>query len=334
MKPEVLALFDEKLKHEAAARFSLEPESLKMLDGFENVVLEASRNGTPYILRISHGSHRTVDQIHAELDWLDYLSSHGLSVCTPLRSKNGDLVESVGNDHGQFIAVCFEKAAGGLVRRDDWTRETTLNRGKLLGRMHALTRQYRSPSDQIKRYNWYDEDDFISYRKYLPSADTVVADRFAELQQALRAIPTDNDSYGLIHMDAHTGNMFFDGDRPTLFDFDDCAYDFFISDIAISLFYAVLMFPPERDREAFGRDFLNTMLEGYRSEYKLDNRWLEVIPMILKRRELVLYVAIHRGFDSDNFDDWCRRYLDGRKEKIDKRVPYLDLDWSEFDLSN
>ena len=67
MKPEVLALFDEKMKKEAAERFSLEPTSLKMLNGFENVVMEASRNGTPYILRISHGSHRTADQIHAEL---------------------------------------------------------------------------------------------------------------------------------------------------------------------------------------------------------------------------------------------------------------------------
>jgi len=333
MKPELLALFTDSIRIEAAERFGMDPSTLKMLDGFENVILEGSRDGKAYVLRIAHSSHRSADHIHAELDWLDYLAQNGVSVCRPLRSREGSLIEVLAADDREFVAVVFEKAPGGPVRRDDWTAEMTYNRGKLLGRMHALTKAYRVPSGVVRRYKWYEEDDFVSYRGYLRPEDEIVAERFAELQASLRDISVDGDSWGLIHMDAHTGNMFFDGDQPVLFDFDDCCYDFFVSDIAISLFYATLMYTPEDGRESFAREFLHTFLEGYRTENSLDNRWREVIPMILKRREMVLFVAIHRGFDADEFDDWCRRYLDGRRERIRDRVPYLDLDWSQFDLS-
>ena len=45
------------------------------------------------------------------------------------------------------------------------------------------------------------------------------------------------DSYGLIHTDLHFGNMYYDGQTLTIFDWDDACYKHFISDIAIILFY-------------------------------------------------------------------------------------------------
>lgn len=332
MKAELRILFDDRVLDTAAERFGLGRTTLRRLDSFENVVLEATRDGLSCILRISHNSHRTLDQVQAELDWLDYLARNGISVSIPLRSRQDLLVERLEENGETFIAVVFERARGGFVRKDDWTPQMTFNRGRLLGRMHALTKGYEPPSGKIRRHAWYEEDDFVSYRNYLRPGDEIVAERFAELQAALRAIPIDRESWGLIHMDPHTGNMFFDDDHPTLFDFDDCSYDFFVSDIAISLFYAVLMHP-EDSRQAFGRDFLHTLLKGYRTENRLDNRWRDVIPLILKRREILLYVAIHHGYNEVDFDEWCRRYLDGRRERIRDRAPYLDMDWSEFDLA-
>lgn len=330
MKTELLALFDNKILNEAADRFGLERSSLRKLDGFENVVMEATRDDAPCILRISHNSHRTLNQVQAELDWIDYLSGHGVSVCKPIRSRGDRLAEGLNANGSQFVAVVFEKAPGSIVLREGWTPRMTYNRGRLLGRIHALTKEYDPPAGAPRRRHWYEDDDLVNHRDYLRPEDSIIADRFDELQAKLRALPIDHDSHGLIHMDAHVGNMHFDGDQPILFDFDDCSYDFFISDLAISLFYAVLMYGD--GREAFARDFLGRLLEGYRAENSLDRRWREVIPMILKRREIVLFVAIHHGYNDDQFDAWCRRYLDGRKERIRDRVPFLDLDWSQFDL--
>ena len=330
MKPELLTQFTDAIVREAAARFGLDHNSAQSPDGFENYVCECMRDGKPHILRITHSTHRLKGAIEAELDWIDYLVSHGVSVCQPLRSRQDRLVETIESDHAGFSAVVFEKAAGQMVRRNDQTPAMTVNRGWLLGRMHALTKDFKPCNEQIKRHQWYDDDDFAHYQRYLDPADHIVMQRLNDLIADLRALPANRDSYGLIHCDAHTGNMFFDGDKPTLFDFDDCVYDFYVSDIAIAMFYAILFLPDELDQKDYGRQFLRDMFGGYREENALDARWLEIIPMILKRREIILYVAIHRGMDMNNLDEWCTRYMDGRKERIENNVPVLDIDYSEF----
>lgn len=52
MKPEQIALFTNSVLAEASGRFGIDKASLKRLDGFENMVLEASRDGLPCILRL------------------------------------------------------------------------------------------------------------------------------------------------------------------------------------------------------------------------------------------------------------------------------------------
>ncbi|HUU46058.1 MAG TPA: phosphotransferase [Acidobacteriota bacterium] len=328
MKPEQQALFTDAIQREAALRFGLESDNITLLDGFENFICECSRNGTPYILRISHTARRSVNGTIAELDWIDYLASHRVPVCVPRRSTAGSLVEVIDGDDCGFIVVAFEKARGGLVRRDDQTPAMAVNRGRLLGRMHALTRSYEPSQGHPRRHHWYDDDDFVNYADYLRPDDTVVRERLADLIAQLRSIPVHNGNYGLIHMDAHTGNIFFDGDAPTLFDFDDCAYDFFTSDIAISLFYRILFPPPEYEPRAYAAEFLRHFLAGYQEENELDSGWSELMPLILKRREIILYVAIHRGMDMENLDEWCTRYMDGRRERIEDHVPYCDIDFA------
>ncbi len=51
MKEEQKALFTDTILDRAAARFGLERQSLKILDGFENMVYETTKSGMPYILR-------------------------------------------------------------------------------------------------------------------------------------------------------------------------------------------------------------------------------------------------------------------------------------------
>jgi len=330
MKPEILAQCNDAILTEAATRFGIDRSSLGPIKGFENCVCECMRHGQPAILRLSHSTHRSKSAIEAELEWVDYLAGHGLSVCRPLRSRHDRLVEPIELDRAGFSVVAFERAAGRGVPRDNQTSAMAVNRGRLLGQIHKLTKDFKPRNDTVKRNHWYDDPDFANYRSILNPADQDVMQRFAELIEELKSLQVERDTYGLIHTDAHTSNMFFDGDRPTLFDFDDCGYDYFISDIAIALFYTILFLPDDWNREEYARQFLRDILAGYREQNTLDDRWLEIIPKILKRREIILYVAIHRGMDMNNLDDWCRRYLDGRKERIVDNVPVLDIDYSAF----
>ncbi len=333
MKPEQREQFTDEVMNQACNLFDLDGSSLVSLDGFENLVMLANSGGIEYVLRLTHSDHRIPGQVQAELDWLAYLAENDIAVCRPLRSVAGSLTEVIEIDKAQITAVVFEKAKGGLVKRESWTDRMTFNRGKVLGQMHRLTKNYLPASKEITRLQWYEEDDFVNFKTYLPKNRILIRDRFIELIDSIRSIPTDIDSYGLIHSDAHHGNMFFDGDDLTMFDFDDSSYDFFISDIAIALFYSTLMLPADLNQKEFASEFLTIFLDGYKTENSLDNCWLELIPKILKRREIVLYVAINRGFDINNLDDWCTKYLSEKMPRIEKRQPVLDLEWSSFSLS-
>jgi len=308
----------------------LQSNAARTLDGFENFVCESERNGEPVILRIGHSSHRSPDEAQAELDWIRYLWDNGVSVCRPIASVDEKLVETVSRSADLFVAAAFEKAAGRSLPKDKMTLETFRNRGRQLGQIHALSRNYRPPADKPQRKQWYEEADFARCETFLPRSDEVIAQRMKELIDRLRSTPTNGDNYGLIHFDAHQGNLLFDGERPVLFDFDDCAYDFYVSDLVIPLFYMITFPPSGWSAVDYARHFFGPFLQGYREESFLDDQLLSLAPMILKRRETVLYVAIHRGMDMNNLDPWCARFMQGRRESIERDRPYLDIDFSEF----
>jgi Ser/Thr protein kinase RdoA (MazF antagonist) len=149
----------------------------------------------------------------------------------------------------------------------------------------------------------------------------------------LHTLPRDPQSYGLIHFDAHTSNLFVDDhtDPPiiTLFDFDDCAYSWFANDIAIVLFYAISTAknPPEATQ-----NFMIPFLRGYRRENRLDPAWLAEIPHFLKLREVDLYAMIHRSLGPGPYDDlWVAHFMDGRKQRLAAGLPYVAFDFTTLD---
>ena len=131
----------------------------------------------------------------------------------------------------------------------------------------------------------------------------------------------------MIHFDMHGGNFFVDGTGSiNLFDFDDCHYSWFAYDVAISLFYVVM--GAENEAES-ALDFLRNFIIGYQIENQFRAEWLKQIPVFLKMREIDLYAIIHRSFDLDTTDDkWVLWYMDGRKEKIEGDVPYVNADFT------
>ena len=169
----------------------------------------------------------------------------------------------------------------------------------------------------------------------------------------IHALPKDKTSYGLVHQDAHQNNFLMDADGTlTLFDFDDCAYSWFINDIAIVLFYISmdaeeLEFP---DSASFTHEFMIHFLRGYRQAYTLSPTWLKEIPTFLKLRELELYAVVHRdfqingvehwslesfkqipGFDvNSNGHMWIANFMQDRKIRIEQDLPFIDYDFESL----
>ena len=338
MEQRIRERFTDDMLVEALTRFGvnggLEDDRVQALDGFESFIYEFQRDsdlqrGRHYILRIGHSQRRSESLILGEVDWINYLAEGDASVSRAIRSERGRLVEAIDDGHGdQFLATAFVKAQGKPPSAVAWTPALYETYGRTLGRMHALSRSYR-PTDPIAYRPQWDDPIMIGEMKHLPASEALAASRFQEVIDHLAGLPQTEDAYGLIHFDAHPGNMFVDEDGViTLFDFDDCHYQWYANDIAIVLFYNVM---GHADQRAFTDEFLTHFLRGYRQENQLDSRWLAEIPWFLKQREIDLYAIIHRSFDVDHLDDpWCAAFMAGRKDRIEHGVPYIDFDFESM----
>ncbi len=309
-------------------KFGLTNEQVHPLEGFENIIYEFNRDGQSFILRIAHSSRRTMSQIQAEIDWINYLHDQGVGVSRAVESKHQSLVEQIDDgEGGHHLATIFYKAPGQLPGKTAWPPEFFKAYGQTLGKMHRLTQAYKPSRPQWKRHCW---DDAQMRQCYLPFMSDKILSIYHELEKHFKQLPKDKKSYGLIHRDAHRGNFFIDDQMQiTLFDFDDSAYSWFVEDIAIILYYMVRW---NADNACFTKavDFLKHFFEGYHKEHELPPHWLKQIPYFLKNREIELYAVIRWRVGEDYSDDAAAgRFMDGRKELIESGQQHFDLDFTQ-----
>jgi Ser/Thr protein kinase RdoA (MazF antagonist) len=357
MDQQTLTRFNDSILHEAMQCYGIAKDQIKSLDAFESFIYEFERDGVGYILRIGHSFRKSEVLIQGELDWINYLVRGGVSVARAVPSENGKLVEVIDDGQGgQFLVTAFVRAAGQPPWDAGWTPARFETYGQLLGKMHALAVDYQ-PVAAWKRPEWDDASmKFVDL--YLPASEVIARQKYQSLLEHIHSLPKDKTAYGLIHQDAHQNNFFIDADSIdedgvlTLFDFDECAYSWFVNDIAIVLFYISmdaheLGYPTV---DSFTKKFMTHFLRGYRQAYTLDSTWLKEIPTFLKLRELELYAVIFRDFDIKDIEHWsvegfvrCRdfdfnndnhmwiaNFMRDRKILIEKDQPFIDFDFASL----
>jgi Ser/Thr protein kinase RdoA (MazF antagonist) len=331
MEERIRERFTPEILGQALTAYGIDPALITPLDGFESFIYEFQDSAGPGILRISHSIRRTANMVRAELDWIDYLHRGGVGVSKPLRSINESWVEVLPDgEDGYYLTSAFEKARGNHIG-PDWPKELLREYGHQIGLMHKLATTYKPSDPAWLRPNWNDPI-HQEVEAFIPERDDKIRQIYWKTVQLISDLPVEKNAYGLIHQDAHRGNFYLDqAGKITFFDFDDSSYSWFVEDIALVLFYAVM---GQDDPVGFTEDFLKEFLPGYFAAYPLDLKWFQEIPTFMKMRELDLYAVIHRSFDVENLDDpWCIWYLDGRKERLEAEIPYLDFDFSNLDLN-
>lgn len=317
----------------ACQRFDLNPADVKLLDSFENFVYTVDTE-TPRILRLAHTLRRSRAAIDAELDWISYLADRGVSVARPLPSPQGLLCEALDDGAGEFfLAALFEKAAGKPLARTSWTTSQIQAWGALQASIHRASRTYTpKPGHVFRQYQQACHDDGIAH---LGVADRDFALDALRSIGELCALPQSPEHFGLIHYDMHHGNFFADGDRLTLFDFDDCCFGWFPADIAIVVWHAVGVYS-EATRE-FSEHFTINFLRGYRQESALPVEWADTIPGFLRYRDVEIFAALTRSQcamgTSGEPAPQLVAFLERCRERIASRTPCLELDWNRLFLA-
>lgn len=329
MEEKIRSRLNEQILADARRRYGIASGKIEELGGFESFIYSFAKDEAQYILRLGHSLRRSPGLIQGEVDWINHLARGGAGVAKAINSEAGNLIELLPDGQGDyFLATAFVRAMGGPIwQMEGWTERFMRNYGRLLGRVHALTKQYTLPDPDWKRPQW-DAPIMTDTSISLPQLDPEVMNLVSKNLAALRRLPTPPDAFGIIHQDAHTGNLFVDEDgRITLFDFDDCVYGHFIYDIAMVLFYAVT----NREHPVqFCHQFWPLFWQGYCEENQLDPVWLKEIHPFMKLREMDLYGVILRDVPNYEADWWIGGFMRDRRENILAERPYINFDFTRI----
>jgi Ser/Thr protein kinase RdoA (MazF antagonist) len=328
MDPRIQPLLTPAVIAEGAGRYGLPSEEIQLVGGFQSFLYAATRPGADVLLRFTHSLHRTPDEVRGEVDWIDYLARGGVPVARARPSEANRLVEVVPALEGAFAVTAFERAPGRHPGPSDYGPALFRKMGWLVGRMHALTQDYEAARPAWRRHAWYEDSGAFAdaLRARVP---VMLSGAFAAIVAHLRALPTPDTAYGLVHTDVHGGNLHVHGDGITLFDFDDCQFSWFADDIAMAVFYAVSLTGDDAARDAEARAFLTHFLPAYLGEVDLDLSWFGHLPAFLKAREIAVAMALwdHVSGDLAQLVDWEQSYMQGRLGRIEQGIPFLALDF-------
>ncbi|MED1568236.1 phosphotransferase enzyme family protein [Bacillus paramycoides] len=323
MEIAVERVFTKEILARAAKSFHVTVEK-KPLGDFENYIFKAKdRNDEDYVLRLTHSSHRSKKEVEAELDFLRYVAEHGAKAAGPYYSIFQNLVEEIGAEDGtSFYASLFVYAKGEQVKGDEspyWGDNFFEAWGKAIGQLHRLTMNYPKTDD---RDTWEEDESAIVNEL----EDKKVKEIATVLMNEIKALPIEKETFGLMHGDIHPGNFHYDGKELTIFDFDDAAYNYFIHDLAMILYYSVLFTPwTVEEKTEFARKQLEVLRKGYEYEHRLADSWYESLPLFLRLRDIGLYGTLQKKFKRKDMSDNFRELSEQLYERIIKKEAIVNI---------
>jgi Ser/Thr protein kinase RdoA (MazF antagonist) len=324
MLKEVARAYSDVVLTQALVLHGLAKEELTSIDTNTDVVFEFDRDDRSYVLKLVHSSQATFEQVCGEVDWINYLAKHGLSVSQPVPSRSGNLAERVKAGSTHFTVMVYEKGRGVLVRYEDDEYNSVLYRrcGQFVGRMHALAKTYTPSSPGWRRPPWYE----LMTKEHFHVAPGIINHKKQSLIEHLHTLPRDRDGFGLTHGDFHAYNFLVNEDDITVFDFAECHYSWFAYEIA-TILYHVLDLPYEGpDYDRFGRFFIEHFMQAYKKENRLDTSWEKEMIGFLRLREILIYAYLDSNWDwrsNPGFVAW----MEACRYRIENELPIANVDF-------
>lgn len=308
MIKEIRPLYTDAIYQEALKRFGIAADKVTDLGGFESYVYAYTRADKEYILKVAHTLHRTGDYLLGELEFVNHLVAGGVNTARAIPSLEGRLVEEIPAQAGSFWAYSFEKVPGKAVKKEEIGPEMIYELGKLTAKMHRLTQSFTPSKPIYKRSDWF-ADRIYDLAAFFPKEESLFLEKSLTLLERIKGQVKEIGNYGLIHGDLHYGNFFWDEQTVYPFDFDDCEYNFFVNDIAVTLYYSLNASAPDK-RWEFSDMFLTNYLKGYETAFRLSKEQLALIPDFMRIRHLVMYTIRYDMFESDQIPPDHQKKMD------------------------
>ena len=296
------------LLFQIARLYGIDDQLLKFEGGFDHLFYGYSLKKNEFLIRIKSDmifDKKSLIQIEAEIDWINYLTQNDISVSEPQLSGNNKHVEEIVIDSRSYIVVSFLKAPGTYINfRDpeEWNDALWEKMGEIVGKMHRVSVDF-VPNKNYKRIE-FEEDIFLEYNSILDQEeDKDIIEIYSQLINWISTLPKPKNAYGMVHGDLNWGNYYIHNKtKLTLFDFDSCCYNWFIYDIAI-LIWSLIWEKPKESAIKVLKEFIPSFYRGYSTHYALDDEWIELMSDFLYFHDFFLYTAITETINAGNTTD-------------------------------
>jgi len=286
-------------------------EVVKLEGGFQNHVFSFQMGNYRFIARLTPISKRSKALIEAELAFMESLKMHQIKTPEIVSIKEKRVSELCIHQERLWLTVFqfIDEKQIDVANLSQWNAPFFKKWGRTIAQIHQIDVDSRI---KLQRPNWLEdkEGEVNPIPSLLTESEKWVKDIYKNLLVKLASYPRNKHNFGLIHHDLHQGNFFMASNQLILFDFDDCAYNYYVQDLATSIYHALwtgCSFHPQWSD--FKQEFLNHFLKGYRSVRPLTKDDLNQIGLLLQLRELFLYLLFKKTWISSDLAEW-------QKEKI------------------
>ncbi|WP_240647523.1 phosphotransferase enzyme family protein [Paenibacillus nanensis] len=199
------------------------------------------------------------------------------------------------------------------------------NCGKALGNIHELSKGY---TPVHRRNHFFDKYNAGTIHQLIPDSLSLLKERLAALLKALEGLDRSQESYGMIHFDYNDGNYMIDYDtgQITVYDFDNSCFGWYMYDLADLWRSGVGWIAAEPDaekRKAFMDAYFQTVLEGYRSETRIEDDMLQKLPLFIQAVLMEQVVDALERMRNNGEDPVCDEELSYCIKCLEDDIPYL-----------
>jgi Ser/Thr protein kinase RdoA (MazF antagonist) len=265
-----------------------------------------------YILRVYRHNWRNLQDIESEMELLQYLKGHGVSVSYPIPDKDDNLIQSIRAPEGLRYAVLFSYAKGDPPL-NAISPEQARSAGRELAKMHTLTIDRRLKNNRCHLdVTALLYESYYAIKPFIEERPDDVRD-FEEIIQKLRVrfeeISLGDLSFGICHGDLYPANYHLSlKDEVTLFDFDACCCSWFVMDVAAFCYVSAQFYKNAEEVN-------NAFLAGYQEIRSLSKVEIDLIPYF----GAVNYIRV-LGTQCSNFEVFCHFVRTNIKRNIIKNL--------------
>ncbi len=309
---------------DALDNWAIDVSSVVEVSRSENVVFRVEdRSGKRFVLRLHRPGYHTFAELESEQQWTHALTSAGIDVPIPTRTRRGEGYAKVAfGDETRYAGVLEwvdGEAMWTLIEKDADTQTAIRNfssLGTLMAAMHEQATQWTTPQGFTRHI--LDEHGLMGSAPFwgrfweAPALSVTQRARFegfrARIFDLLVDYAKDKNVFSLIHADLHPGNIVVHEDQLHVIDFDDAGFGWHVYDMAVAL-------KNFQDRDDFAR-LQMALIEGYRRVRSVDDETIARLPLFLLIRALATIGWISARPDLSS-GDYVHRMIDYAERHAD-----------------